>query len=135
MEHLVGNKGKLEQIKSWIRAWQVTPSGGDKDHKRAVLISGPPGIGKTTAARVVLQGFGFDVVELNASDARSKKALQTCAEDLVGNTSIADFAAGGAPRTPLTAAALLAPVPGRPPGAVSCRNQCPRAAPAAPPPS
>ena len=41
------------------------------------------------------QGFGFDVVELNASDARSKKALQACAEDLVGNTSIADFAAGG----------------------------------------
>ena len=35
------------------------------------------------------------MVELNASDARSKKALQTCAEDLVGNTSIADFAAGG----------------------------------------
>ena len=35
------------------------------------------------------------MVELNASDARSKKALQACAEDLVGNTSIADFAAGG----------------------------------------
>jgi replication factor C subunit 1 len=64
-------------------------------HAPQVLISGPPGIGKTTAARVVLQGFGFDVVELNASDARSKKALQTCAEDLVGNTSIADFASGG----------------------------------------
>ena len=48
---------------------------------------------------VLLQGFGFDVVELNASDARSKKALQACAEDLVGNTSIADFAAGGEPPT------------------------------------
>ena len=43
-----------------------------------LIIAGPPGIGKTTAARVVLQGFGFDVVELNASDARSKKALQAC---------------------------------------------------------
>jgi len=42
-----------------------------------------------------LQHCGFDVVELNASDTRSKKALQACAEDLVGNTSIADFAAGG----------------------------------------
>ena len=48
----------------------------------------------------LLQGFGFDVVELNASDARSKKALQACAEDLVGNTSIADFAAGGELPTP-----------------------------------
>lgn len=43
---------------------------------RAVLISGAPGIGKTTAAHVVAQLAGYKVLELNASDARSKKLLE-----------------------------------------------------------
>lgn len=40
--------------------------------KKAVLISGPPGIGKTTAAMIVSRELGFEPVEVNASDARGK---------------------------------------------------------------
>lgn len=43
---------------------------------RCVLISGPAGIGKTTAAHLVAKPLGFDVLELNASDARSKRLLE-----------------------------------------------------------
>ena len=32
------------------------------------------------------------MVELNASDTRSEKAIKAMAHDMVGNTSIADFA-------------------------------------------
>jgi replication factor C subunit 1 len=42
---------------------------------RAALLSGPPGIGKTTAAHLVAAECGFDILELNASDARNKKSL------------------------------------------------------------
>ena len=42
---------------------------------RAVLISGPPGIGKTTAAHLVGKNLGYNIVEFNASDTRSKKSL------------------------------------------------------------
>ena len=42
---------------------------------RACLVSGPPGIGKTTATSVVSKELGFEVIELNASDARNKASL------------------------------------------------------------
>jgi replication factor C subunit 1 len=43
---------------------------------RAVLISGPPGIGKTTSAHLMAAAAGYNPIELNASDARSKKLIE-----------------------------------------------------------
>lgn len=45
---------------------------------RAVLISGPPGIGKTTSAHLVASLNGYTPIEVNASDARNKKLLEVC---------------------------------------------------------
>lgn len=56
---------------------------------RAVLISGPPGIGKTTAAHLVSKIEGFVPLELNASDVRSKKLLEATAN--IDNTAIDSF--------------------------------------------
>ena len=43
---------------------------------RAVLITGSPGIGKTTSAHLCATLEGFTPIELNASDARSKKLVE-----------------------------------------------------------
>lgn len=43
---------------------------------RAILISGPPGIGKTTSAHLMAKEAGYSPIELNASDARSKKLVE-----------------------------------------------------------
>jgi DNA polymerase III delta prime subunit len=50
----------------------------------AVLISGPPGIGKTTSAHLVAKLKGYSPIELNASDARSKKLIQVCQHKATG---------------------------------------------------
>jgi len=40
--------------------------------KKAVLISGPPGIGKTSSAKIICAALGYEVMEVNASDTRGK---------------------------------------------------------------
>jgi DNA polymerase III delta prime subunit len=53
---------------------------------KAVLLSGPPGIGKSTVAGVVARAQGYDILELNASDTRSKKTLKQELGDVLDNS-------------------------------------------------
>ena len=83
LKEICGNKANVERLGDWLEAWpKLYKDGFKKPGKdglgiyRAVLISGPPGIGKTTAAHLVAKLKGYDVVEMNATDTRSKKLIQ-----------------------------------------------------------
>lgn len=52
------------------------------------MLSGPPGIGKTTTATLVCKELGFDTVEFNASDTRSKRLLKEEVAELLSNKSL-----------------------------------------------
>lgn len=66
---LVGNHAIFETLCNWLRTWR--PS----DEHHAALLSGPPGIGKTTMAHLAAKLNDMDIYELNASDTRNKQSL------------------------------------------------------------
>ncbi|KAL6452191.1 RFC1 Replication factor C subunit 1 [Candida maltosa Xu316] len=94
---LCGNKGQIKKLKEWLENWFDNQANGFKgpfdspSTYRAVLISGPPGIGKTSAAHLVAKSLGFDVLERNASDVRSKSLLNANVKSILSNTSVVGF--------------------------------------------
>ena len=60
---------------------------------RAVMITGPPGIGKTSTAHLVAKLEGFTPIEVNASDARSKRLIEAGVN--IANRSLDGWMAGG----------------------------------------
>ena len=92
---ICGNKGQVEKLQAWLRAW---PSNLKTKFKkpgkdgfgvfRAICLHGPPGIGKTTAAHLAATLENYDIVESNASDARSKKLVETGLKGVLDTTSL-----------------------------------------------
>lgn len=67
MSAVIGNQSEIKGLCEWLASW---PAKGV-----AALITGPPGIGKTSAAHLVAKELGYSILEYNASDARSASAI------------------------------------------------------------
>jgi replication factor C large subunit len=75
LDDVVGNKKAVQSLLTWARAWES----GKVPKKRAVILSGKPGCGKTTAAHALGADMGWGVIELNASDTRNAAAIRRVA--------------------------------------------------------
>lgn len=102
---ICGNKAQVDKLQAWLRAWpsnlrtQFRKAGRDGFGVfRAVMIHGPPGIGKTTAAHLAVQLEGYDSVESNASDTRSKRLVESGLKGVLDTTSLLGYFAGNGNR-------------------------------------
>jgi len=93
---ILGNGENVRKLQNWLKTWEDTFNTAPKNGKvrafnprtgpfKAALLSGPPGIGKTTTAVLVAEEANRHVLELNASDTRSKKTLEATLGDVTGN--------------------------------------------------
>ncbi|CAL9737303.1 replication factor C subunit 1 [Monosporozyma servazzii] len=98
LSQICGNKGPVTKLTNWLKNWDANKKLGFKSPGRdgtgifrTVMLSGPPGIGKTTAAHLIANQFGYDVLEQNASDVRSKSLLNAGVKNALGNMSVIGY--------------------------------------------
>uniref|UniRef100_A0A8C2BGL0 Replication factor C subunit 1 n=2 Tax=Cyprinus carpio TaxID=7962 RepID=A0A8C2BGL0_CYPCA len=111
LKNLIGQQGDqscANKLLRWLQNWHKHHSGntkapskfgkvGSKDDGsgfKAALLSGPPGVGKTTTAALVCEELGYSYVEMNASCTRSKNSLKEVIAESLNNTSIKNFYSG-----------------------------------------
>jgi chromosome transmission fidelity protein 18 len=100
---LVGDERTHRSVLRWLKAWDpiVFPGSakkpkaakkefGDEEqrHRKILLLTGPPGLGKTTLAHVCARQAGYEVQEINASDERSGNVVKGRIRDMVGTENV-----------------------------------------------
>ena len=77
-----GNNNAVKKLKQWLRNW----SHGDNPQ----LLTGKPGTGKTSTIGVLANKEGYEIHEVNGSDARSGDDLQALADTIRSNVEGSD---------------------------------------------
>ncbi|KAI0599975.1 hypothetical protein F4775DRAFT_83925 [Biscogniauxia sp. FL1348] len=104
---LVGDDLTNRQVLRWLKRWDplVFPGAAksrpairrpgaksepeeEKPHRKILMLTGPPGLGKTTLAHVCARQAGYEVMEINASDDRSRDVVKNRIRTSLGTESV-----------------------------------------------
>ena len=99
---LIGDERTHRSVMHWLKRWDEIVFPGScrptkhrgKEHceekalRKVLLLTGPPGLGKTTLAHVCAKQAGYEVQEINASDERSSGVVKGRVRDMVGTENV-----------------------------------------------
>lgn len=102
---LIGDERTHRSVLKWLKAWdpivfpgaarpKQKPKHGaeapapERIHRKVLLLTGPPGLGKTTLAHVCARQAGYEVQEINASDERSSNVVKGRIRDMVATENV-----------------------------------------------
>lgn len=71
LNEILGNDKAVRELANWAKNWGLG--------KKAVILVGDAGIGKTSSALALANDFGWGVIELNASDQRNYEIVKKIA--------------------------------------------------------
>lgn len=95
---LIGDERTHRNVMHWLKRWDPIVYPGvhrapkkikgenlfeEKPHRKVLMLTGPPGLGKTTLAHVCAKQAGYEVQEINASDERSSAVVKGRIRDMV----------------------------------------------------
>lgn len=101
---LCGDDGTNRNVLRWLKGWDPLVFPGsvkakpkrpganqaqeEKPHRKILLLTGPPGLGKTTLAHVCARQAGYEVLEINASDDRSRDVVKNRIRTSLGTETV-----------------------------------------------
>ncbi len=80
---LIGNKASIDRLRQYFTSYKAK-----KPSHIWVFIHGPPGVGKTSAVRLLASEAGFEVREFNASETRTRQSLNKEVPPILENTPL-----------------------------------------------
>jgi replication factor C large subunit len=83
IKEVIGNEEAKTLFIEWLENKRAA--------KKAVLLYGPPGVGKTTLVNTAANEYKFKIIEMNASDTRSEKAVNRIANPATSFTGLDKF--------------------------------------------
>lgn len=74
LDGILGNAKAVAELREWARAWEK-----GRPEVKCLILYGPPGVGKTSAALALASEMDWDHIELNASDQRTAEIIKSVA--------------------------------------------------------
>jgi replication factor C large subunit len=87
IDDVIGNEEAKATFVEWLKS--------RRRKKKAILLYGPPGVGKTALVNAASNEFGFRIIEMNASDTRTEKAINKVARPATSFVGLDTFSTGG----------------------------------------